>query len=58
MRVKEEDEEDEMKQKTGDEEDGETGRFGRFLLKVRDSQEKDGFTVTDIEIQVQQTIKS
>lgn len=36
-----------------EEEDGGGGRFGRFLLKVTDSQEKDGFTVTDMEIQVQ-----
>lgn len=52
MRVKEEDEEDEMRQRTEDEEEGETGRFGRFLLKVRNSREKDGFTVTDMEIQL------
>ncbi|KAG7224359.1 hypothetical protein INR49_004701 [Caranx melampygus] len=51
MRLKE-DEEDEMRQRTEDEEEGETGRFGRFLLKVRNSQEKDGFTVTDMEIQL------
>lgn len=41
--IKEEEEEDV---------DGETHRFGRFLLRVTDSHEKDGFTVTDVEIQV------
>uniref|UniRef100_A0A665VJE1 protein-tyrosine-phosphatase n=1 Tax=Echeneis naucrates TaxID=173247 RepID=A0A665VJE1_ECHNA len=30
----------------------ETSRFGRFLLRARDSREKDGFTVTDMEIQL------
>ncbi|KAE8292694.1 Tyrosine-protein phosphatase non-receptor type 7 [Larimichthys crocea] len=35
-----------------EEEKGETGRFGRFLLRVKDSREKDGFTVTDMEIQL------
>ncbi|XP_071314783.1 tyrosine-protein phosphatase non-receptor type 7-like [Trachinotus anak] len=50
-RVKEE-EEDEEEQREEDEEEGETSRFGRFLLRVRDSQEKDGFTVTDMEIQL------
>uniref|UniRef100_A0A8C9YDQ2 protein-tyrosine-phosphatase n=1 Tax=Sander lucioperca TaxID=283035 RepID=A0A8C9YDQ2_SANLU len=35
-----------------EEEEGETGRFGRFLLRVTDSWEKDGFTVTDMEIQL------
>lgn len=49
--VKEEDEEEEQKEKEEDE--GETGRFGRFILKVKDSREKDGFTVTDMEVQVQ-----
>nr|XP_046253087.1 tyrosine-protein phosphatase non-receptor type 7-like isoform X2 [Scatophagus argus] len=44
-RAKEEEEEQE-------EEEGETGRFGRFLLRVRDSREKDGFTVTDMDIQL------
>ncbi|XP_047443215.1 tyrosine-protein phosphatase non-receptor type 7-like [Mugil cephalus] len=34
------------------EEGGETSRFGRFLLRVKDSREKDGFTVTDMEIQL------
>ncbi|XP_031695678.1 tyrosine-protein phosphatase non-receptor type 7-like, partial [Anarrhichthys ocellatus] len=49
-RVKEEDEEEEQREE--DEEEGETGRFGRFILRVRDSREKDGFTITDMEIQV------
>ncbi|XP_070766597.1 tyrosine-protein phosphatase non-receptor type 7-like [Enoplosus armatus] len=46
---KEEDDEEEQRE---DPEEEETGRFGRFLLKVRDSREKDGFTVTDMEIQL------
>uniref|UniRef100_A0A3Q4GUX2 protein-tyrosine-phosphatase n=1 Tax=Neolamprologus brichardi TaxID=32507 RepID=A0A3Q4GUX2_NEOBR len=29
-----------------------TRRIGRFLIKVKDSREKDGFTVTDMEIQL------
>lgn len=51
--MKEEDEEEEQKEKEEDE--GETGQFGRFILKVKDSREKDGFTVTDMEVQVQHT---
>lgn len=49
-----EEEEDEDKEGQGkeDEDEGETSRLGRFLLRVRDSREKDGFTVTDMEIQV------
>ncbi|KAM4562639.1 tyrosine-protein phosphatase non-receptor type 7-like isoform 2-T5 [Odontesthes bonariensis] len=35
-----------------EEEEGETSRLGRFLLRVKDSQEKDGFTITDMEIQL------
>ncbi|KAF3696381.1 Tyrosine-protein phosphatase non-receptor type 7 [Channa argus] len=35
-----------------EEQEGETSRFGRFLIRVRDSQEKHGFTVTDMEIQL------
>ncbi|KAM6930180.1 tyrosine-protein phosphatase non-receptor type 7-like [Lycodopsis pacificus] len=50
-RVKEEDEEEEQREEE-EEEEGVTGRFGRFLLRVRDSREKDGFTVTDMEIQL------
>uniref|UniRef100_A0A673A155 protein-tyrosine-phosphatase n=1 Tax=Sphaeramia orbicularis TaxID=375764 RepID=A0A673A155_9TELE len=30
----------------------ETGQFGRFILRVKDSREKDGFTVTDLDIQL------
>ncbi|XP_042371985.1 tyrosine-protein phosphatase non-receptor type 7-like, partial [Plectropomus leopardus] len=37
--------------KEEEEEEGETGQFGRFVLRVKDSREKDGFTVTDMEIQ-------
>lgn len=50
--MKEEEEEDDCKDQREEEEE-ETGRFGRFLLKVKDSHEKDGFTVTDMEVQVQ-----
>lgn len=50
--MKEEEEEDDCEDQREDEE-GETGRFGRFLLKVKDSREKDGITVTDMEVQVQ-----
>ncbi|CAJ1085624.1 tyrosine-protein phosphatase non-receptor type 7-like isoform X1 [Xyrichtys novacula] len=49
--LKEEEEEEEEEQREEEEEE-ETGRFGRFLLRVLDSQEKDGFTVTDMEIQL------
>lgn len=52
-RVKEEEEEEEEQKGEEEEDEEETGRFGRFLLKVGDSQEKAGFTVTDMEIQVQ-----
>ncbi|KAM9855628.1 tyrosine-protein phosphatase non-receptor type 7-like [Aulostomus maculatus] len=34
------------------EEGEETSQFGRFLLSIRDRREKDGFTVTDMEIQL------
>ncbi|KAI3357910.1 hypothetical protein L3Q82_016291, partial [Scortum barcoo] len=55
--VKEEEEDGEekpmeKKEEEEEEEAGETGRFGRFVLRVKDSQEKDGFTVTDMEIQL------
>ncbi|XP_013878345.1 tyrosine-protein phosphatase non-receptor type 7 [Austrofundulus limnaeus] len=43
--VKDQDEEEE-------EDEGEASRFGRFLLRVRDSQKKDGFIITDLEIQL------
>ncbi|XP_034056985.1 LOW QUALITY PROTEIN: tyrosine-protein phosphatase non-receptor type 7-like [Gymnodraco acuticeps] len=49
--VKEEEEEEE-EQREEEEEEGETERFGRFLLRVTDSWEKDGFTVTDMDIQL------
>ncbi|XP_073326461.1 tyrosine-protein phosphatase non-receptor type 7-like [Pagrus major] len=49
-RVKEEEEQDEEQRE--EEEEGETGQFGRFLLRVKDSREKDGFTVTDMEVQL------
>ncbi|XP_008287073.1 tyrosine-protein phosphatase non-receptor type 7 isoform X3 [Stegastes partitus] len=47
-------EEDEDQEELGRRQDGEedTSRFGRFLLRVKDVQEKDGFTVTDMEIQL------
>ncbi|XP_037628635.1 tyrosine-protein phosphatase non-receptor type 7-like [Sebastes umbrosus] len=48
----EEEEEMEEREEEEKEEEGETGQFGRFLLRVRDSREKDGFTVTDMEIQL------
>lgn len=49
-RVREEDNDD----KDGEQEDeGDERVFGRFVIKVKDSQEKDGFTVSDMEIQVQ-----
>lgn len=35
-----------------EEEGGRKGQFGRFVLRVRDVQEKCGFTVTDLEVQV------
>ncbi|KAL6118999.1 ptpn7 [Pungitius sinensis] len=35
-----------------EEEKGDTGRYGRFFLRVRDSQMKDGFTITNMEIQL------
>lgn len=47
--VKEEEEGDELI----DEDEGRMGQFGRFVLRVTDIQEKEGFTVTDIEVQVQ-----
>lgn len=40
------------------EEEGRTGQFGRFVLRVRDVQEKCGFTVTDIEVQVRKRFLS
>ncbi|XP_038579427.1 tyrosine-protein phosphatase non-receptor type 7-like [Micropterus salmoides] len=51
-RTLKEEQEDEEEQKEEEEEEGDTGQFGRFILRVRDSQEKDGFTVTDLEIQL------
>ena len=52
--MKEEEEYEEQREEEKEEE-GETGQFGRFLLRVKDSREKDGFTITDMEVQVQQT---
>lgn len=37
-----------------EEQEGRMGQFGRFILRVGDVQEKCGFTVTDIEVQVKQ----
>lgn len=45
-RLGEEEEED------GDEEEAETSRFGRFVLRVKDVRERNGFTVTDVEVQL------
>ncbi|KAK5864109.1 hypothetical protein PBY51_001076 [Eleginops maclovinus] len=45
-------EEEEQREEEVEEEEGETEKFGRFLLRVTDSREKDGFTVTDMEIQL------
>ncbi|XP_035796581.1 tyrosine-protein phosphatase non-receptor type 7 isoform X2 [Amphiprion ocellaris] len=50
-RVMEEDEDQEEELSRREEDKEETSRFGRFLLRVKDIQEKDGFTVTDMEIQ-------
>lgn len=51
--MKEEQEEgsEDMKE---EEEEGRMGQFGRFILRVGNVQEKCGFTVTDIEVQVKQ----
>lgn len=55
VREVEEEEEDlggkRMEEEEEEEEDG-TGRIGRYLLKVKDSREESGFTVTDMEVQV------
>ncbi|XP_074538068.1 tyrosine-protein phosphatase non-receptor type 7-like [Halichoeres trimaculatus] len=50
--LKEEDEDDTEEEQREEEEKTETGRYGRFLLRVLESREKDGFTVTDMEIQL------
>ncbi len=52
MKEEEEEDDNDREQREEEEEEGETGRFGRFLLRVKDCREKDGFTVTDMEIQV------
>ncbi|XP_071398449.1 tyrosine-protein phosphatase non-receptor type 7-like isoform X1 [Centroberyx affinis] len=52
MKEEEEEEEEQREEEEEEEEEGETGRFGRFLLRVKDSREEDGFTVTDMEIQL------
>lgn len=51
MREEEEEGKKEQRDEEEEEED-ETSRFGRFVLRVRDSREKGGFTVTDMEIRV------
>ncbi|XP_061590777.1 tyrosine-protein phosphatase non-receptor type 7-like [Cololabis saira] len=53
--VKEEEEEDheEAEQGWSREDEGGKSVFGRFFITVKDSQEKDGFTVSDMEIQLQ-----
>ncbi|XP_075898291.1 tyrosine-protein phosphatase non-receptor type 7-like isoform X2 [Nelusetta ayraudi] len=50
----EEEEEDHGEQRVEEEEEEEDGtaRIGRYLLKVRDSREENGFTVTDMEVQL------
>uniref|UniRef100_A0A3P9NCF5 protein-tyrosine-phosphatase n=1 Tax=Poecilia reticulata TaxID=8081 RepID=A0A3P9NCF5_POERE len=35
-----------------DQDEGQTSRFGRFLLRVKDSREKDGFIITDLQVQL------
>ncbi|XP_069383567.1 tyrosine-protein phosphatase non-receptor type 7-like isoform X2 [Paralichthys olivaceus] len=42
----------EEEQREEDEDEGKKSQFGRFVLRVKDSQEKDGFTITDMEIQL------
>lgn len=39
-----------------EEEEGRMAHFGRFVLRVRDIQEKSGFTVTDLEVQVKKRL--
>lgn len=53
-RLKENNEKCEMywPQTAMDQDDGETGRFGRFILQVKGRREKDGFTMTDLDIQL------
>ncbi|XP_038163695.1 tyrosine-protein phosphatase non-receptor type 7-like [Cyprinodon tularosa] len=51
VREVDESQEQEIQREEGEDE-GETSRFGRFLLSVKDCQEKDGFTITDMEIQM------
>lgn len=51
-KVKEEEEEDHGERREEKEEEGGVKKIGRFLLKVRDSREENGFTVTDMEVQV------
>uniref|UniRef100_A0A8D3AWG6 protein-tyrosine-phosphatase n=1 Tax=Scophthalmus maximus TaxID=52904 RepID=A0A8D3AWG6_SCOMX len=52
-RVREEEEEGKKEQRDEEEEEeDERSRFGRFVLRVRDSREKGGFTVTDMEIRL------
>lgn len=45
-------EEEEEEEGDEDEEEGETSQFGRFVLRVKDVQERNGFTVTDVEVQL------
>lgn len=49
---KDKDEDKRQREEDSDEEEGDTDRFGRFLIRVTDSREKDGFTITDMEMQL------
>lgn len=53
-RVVKEEQEEGSEDLREEEEEGRMGQFGRFILRVGDVQEKCGFTVTDIEVQVKQ----
>ncbi|XP_029974082.1 tyrosine-protein phosphatase non-receptor type 7 [Salarias fasciatus] len=44
--------EEQQEQEDRDEDEAETSRFGRFVLRVKDVQERNGFTVTDVEVQL------
>lgn len=56
--VLEDEEEQRRKQSVDHEEESEvTNQFGRFHLRVKHCREEDGFTVTDLEIQVNKNKK-
>ncbi|XP_027867324.1 tyrosine-protein phosphatase non-receptor type 7 [Xiphophorus couchianus] len=50
-KVKEEDE-DRQDEIQRDEDEGQARHFGRFLLRVKDSREKNGFIISDLQIQL------